>query len=162
MTAGAASTRLIVSGPVIPLEPGLELTAYRIVQEALTNARRHAPGAAVDVELDYADPRSVYVSATTGRGSAGGEADRRSRPAGHARAGRHGGRPAQRRARTRRASSSRRPFRSIGSVAVIRVVVVDDQEVVRAGFAALLATQPDFAVVGTAQDGAAAVRLSPR
>jgi len=55
VTAGGASTRLIVSGPVIPLEPGVELTAYRIVQEALTNSRRHAPGAAVDVELDYAD-----------------------------------------------------------------------------------------------------------
>ena len=49
-----ASTRLIVRGPVTPLDPGVELTAYRIVQEALTNARRHAPGAAVDVELDYA------------------------------------------------------------------------------------------------------------
>ena len=49
-----ASTRLIVTGRVGPLDPGVELTAYRIVQEALTNARRHAPGAAVDVELDYA------------------------------------------------------------------------------------------------------------
>ena len=38
-----------------PLEPGVELTAYRIVQEALTNSRRHPPGAAVDVELDFAD-----------------------------------------------------------------------------------------------------------
>jgi len=47
-------TRLIVSGPVAPLDPGIEVTAYRIVQEALTNARRHAPGAAVDVELRYA------------------------------------------------------------------------------------------------------------
>jgi signal transduction histidine kinase len=55
VTSGGASTRLIVSGPVVPLEPGVELTAYRIVQEALTNSRRHAPGAAVDVELDYAD-----------------------------------------------------------------------------------------------------------
>ena len=52
---GGASTRLIVRGHVVPLDPGVELTAYRIVQEALTNARRHAPGAAVDVELDYAD-----------------------------------------------------------------------------------------------------------
>jgi DNA-binding NarL/FixJ family response regulator len=42
---------------------------------------------------------------------------------------------------------------------VISVVVVDDQEVVRAGFGALLATQPDFAVVGSAADGAEAVRL---
>jgi DNA-binding NarL/FixJ family response regulator len=42
---------------------------------------------------------------------------------------------------------------------VTRVVVVDDQEVVRAAFGALLATQPDFTVVGTAPDGAQAVRL---
>ena len=53
--AGGASTRLVVRGHVTPLEPGVELTAYRIVQEALTNSRRHAPGAAVDVELEYAD-----------------------------------------------------------------------------------------------------------
>lgn len=51
--ASAGAVRLIVEGPVRPLDPGLELTAYRIVQEALTNARRHAPGAAVDVELHY-------------------------------------------------------------------------------------------------------------
>jgi signal transduction histidine kinase len=50
-----ASTRLIVHGNVAPLDPGVELTAYRIVQEALTNARRHAPGTAVDVELDYTE-----------------------------------------------------------------------------------------------------------
>jgi DNA-binding NarL/FixJ family response regulator len=42
---------------------------------------------------------------------------------------------------------------------VIRIVVVDDQEVVRAGFGALLRTQPDFVVDGTAADGAAAVAL---
>ncbi|HEX2771071.1 MAG TPA: response regulator transcription factor [Micromonosporaceae bacterium] len=41
----------------------------------------------------------------------------------------------------------------------VRIVVVDDQEVVRAAFGALLETQPDFAVVGTAADGASAVRL---
>jgi len=52
-TSSRASTRLIVRGHVAPLDPGVELTAYRIVQEALTNARRHAPGAAVDVELTY-------------------------------------------------------------------------------------------------------------
>ncbi|MEV6932602.1 response regulator transcription factor [Dactylosporangium sp. NPDC051485] len=42
---------------------------------------------------------------------------------------------------------------------MIRVVVADDQEVVRAGFAALLNTQPDITVVGSAGDGAEAVRV---
>jgi signal transduction histidine kinase len=51
--ATGAGTRLIVSGPPASLDPGVELAAYRIVQEALTNSRRHAPGAAVDVELRY-------------------------------------------------------------------------------------------------------------
>jgi DNA-binding NarL/FixJ family response regulator len=41
----------------------------------------------------------------------------------------------------------------------VRIIVADDQPVVRAGFAALLDTQPDFTVVGTARDGAEAVRL---
>jgi DNA-binding NarL/FixJ family response regulator len=41
----------------------------------------------------------------------------------------------------------------------IRVVVVDDQEVVRSGFAALLETQADLEVVGTAGDGAEAFDL---
>ncbi len=53
--ASGAGARLIVSGPPATLDPGVELAAYRIVQEALTNARRHAPGAAVDVELHFAD-----------------------------------------------------------------------------------------------------------
>jgi len=53
--ASGSVIRLIMSGPATRLDPGVELTAYRIVQEALTNARRHAPGAAVDVELRHAD-----------------------------------------------------------------------------------------------------------
>jgi DNA-binding NarL/FixJ family response regulator len=40
----------------------------------------------------------------------------------------------------------------------IRLVVADDHEVVRSGFAGLLDTQPDFTVVGTAADGTEAVR----
>jgi len=41
----------------------------------------------------------------------------------------------------------------------VGIVVADDHEVVRAGFAALLATQPDFTVLGTAADGAQAVQI---
>jgi signal transduction histidine kinase len=53
--ASGSVVRLIMSGQAARLDPGVELAAYRIVQEALTNARRHAPGAAVDIELRYAD-----------------------------------------------------------------------------------------------------------
>jgi signal transduction histidine kinase len=70
--ASVAGTRLIISGPVAPLDPGVELAAYRIVQEALTNARRHAAGAAVDVELRYgADTLRLRVR-DNGPGPAGG------------------------------------------------------------------------------------------
>jgi DNA-binding NarL/FixJ family response regulator len=41
----------------------------------------------------------------------------------------------------------------------IGIVVADDHEVVRAGFAALLDTQPDFSVLGTASDGVTAVSV---
>src|ERR1700722_9538305 len=53
--ASGTGTRLIVSGPPATLDPGVVLGAYRIVQEGLTNARRREPGAAVDVELHFAD-----------------------------------------------------------------------------------------------------------
>ena len=69
--ASEAGIRLIVSGPVTEFDPGVELAAYRIVQEALTNARRHAPGAAVDVELCYADDALRLRVRDNGPGPAG-------------------------------------------------------------------------------------------
>ncbi|MEU5164437.1 histidine kinase [Streptomyces sp. NPDC020875] len=43
----------VVTGSVRPLPQGVELSAYRIVQEALSNALRHAPGAKARVEVSY-------------------------------------------------------------------------------------------------------------
>lgn len=42
-----------VTGAVRELPQGIELSAYRIVQEALSNSLRHAPGAAARVEIGY-------------------------------------------------------------------------------------------------------------
>lgn len=41
------------TGAVRELPPGVELSAYRIVQEALSNSLRHAPGASARVEIGY-------------------------------------------------------------------------------------------------------------
>ncbi|MGY5032528.1 sensor histidine kinase [Streptomyces sp. 900116325] len=42
-----------VTGAVRELPQGVELSAYRIVQEALSNTLRHAPGASAKVEIGY-------------------------------------------------------------------------------------------------------------
>ncbi|MFJ9740050.1 sensor histidine kinase [Streptomyces sp. NPDC101166] len=42
-----------VTGAIRELPPGVELSAYRIVQEALSNTLRHAPGAEAKVEVSY-------------------------------------------------------------------------------------------------------------
>lgn len=42
-----------VTGAVREMPPGVELSAYRIIQEALSNTLRHAPGAAAGVEVSY-------------------------------------------------------------------------------------------------------------
>jgi len=72
--AAGTGLRLIVSGPAAALDPGVELAAYRIVQEGLTNARRHAPGAAVDVELHFTDAALRLRIRDNGPGPAGSPA----------------------------------------------------------------------------------------
>jgi signal transduction histidine kinase len=49
--ASGARIHLTRQGAIDRLPRTIDLAAYRIVQEALTNARRHAPGADVDVEI---------------------------------------------------------------------------------------------------------------
>ena len=57
----AAGMRVELSVTAAGVPDALGRTAYRIVQEGLTNARKHAPGAAVDVHVDGGDALRVTV-----------------------------------------------------------------------------------------------------
>jgi signal transduction histidine kinase len=93
---------LTIEGVPIPLPPGVDLTAYRLVQEGLTNAIKHAAARRAEVRIRYdADHVEIEVS-DDGRGAAvaangsghglvgmrervsiyGGELDARPRPGG--------------------------------------------------------------------------------
>jgi len=61
-------TTLSVTGTPIPLPAAVDLTAYRIVQESLTNAIRHAGPAQAAVSLCYGDDELRIDVADTGRG----------------------------------------------------------------------------------------------
>ncbi|MGA5044247.1 sensor histidine kinase [Streptomyces arboris] len=63
---------LAVTGSPRPLPPGVELAAYRVVQEALTNTVKHASGAAAAVTVEYGPERlRVEVTDTGGHPGAG-------------------------------------------------------------------------------------------
>ena len=61
---------LAVEGTPGPLAPSVDLTAYRIIQEALTNTVRHAGAARAVVTLSY-EPGFVTVNVTDTRRDAG-------------------------------------------------------------------------------------------
>jgi signal transduction histidine kinase len=63
----------ISSGRVAPLGEKAEHAAYRLIQEALTNAARHAPGAAIRVELTYR-PGALDVEVRNGAPDRPGQA----------------------------------------------------------------------------------------
>jgi signal transduction histidine kinase len=71
-TVRAAGTPvdLQLSGTDRPLSPALELSVYRVIQEALTNVVKHAPGARATVDLAVSD-RQVRLDVTDDGCSAG-------------------------------------------------------------------------------------------
>ena len=145
----------------LPSDTGLRLALYRVVQESLTNVLRHAPGTPrVDVVLRH-EPDRWEVEVTDHGGvvpapDAGG-AGRGAR--GHARA-----RSGARRHRRGRAVGARlagaRDHPDPGGTPMtdpIRVLLVDDQALMRMGFAMVLDAEDDLEVVGEAGDGATAL-----
>jgi signal transduction histidine kinase len=81
-------TTLDVSGDRFDVDPGVDLAAYRIIQESLTNAIRHAGRATAMVRLSYGTDTLLIEVTDTGRGVPGW-------PAGTAGAGRPDGDHAQ-------------------------------------------------------------------
>ena len=161
--------------------PGIELAGFRIVQEALTNVRKHAGGSAsATVRIAYGARRLVIEVIDDGRarrrrwrGSGGGHGligmrERVEIYGGELSAGpRPGGGYAVRATlpvvdadRKRRLAPGRAT--DGGDVMTIRVAIVDDQALMRDGFAMILDAQPDIEVVGDAENGRLGVELCQR
>ena len=61
MREAGLEVELRIEGEPRPLPAGLDISAYRIIQEALTNTLNHARASRVDVRLDYGDVIGIEV-----------------------------------------------------------------------------------------------------
>ena len=154
---------LVEVGEDRDVPPGVDLSAYRIVQEALTNVLKHASAGHATVRLDYGADELTLSVRDDGVGERGLE---RHRP----RSGRDPGTGRGRRRRDRDRPGRRRrvrgqrpaPLLGGGVTVEIRVVIADDQPLVRAGLRMILDTEADVVVAGEATTGAEAVDLCER
>ena len=64
--AARDGAELTVTGAPHPLAADAGLALYRVAQEALTNARKHAPGAPVSIHLDF-EPQATTLRVNNGR-----------------------------------------------------------------------------------------------
>ena len=148
-----------VEGTPIELPAGVDLSAYRIVQEALTNTLKHAGDAHAWVAVRW-DRRG---GRDRGRERRRGETE--SDGGGHGlvgmreRAALCGGELAVGPAAGRRLHDLGAP--AGGGIRVsVRVLIVDDQALVRAGFRMILESEPEIEIVGEADDGLEAVEAA--
>ena len=161
--AGHAARR---PAPARPVDPVVGLTTYRVVQEALTNVLRHAGARQGRRRRGRRRPRRCSSpSPTTARRCAGRRGSTGTRAGRHAGAGGDARRRPRRRARPERrvpgaGPPAARPVTDAGTAPPVRVVVADDQELVRSGFTMIVDAQPDLTVVGEAADGLEAVDVA--
>ena len=184
VTAAGAPVTIAVEGEQRPLPPAIDEVAYRILQESLTNVLRHAgPAARATVRLSF-EPAALGITVVDdGIGSNGdhqgqgpvteergveppggsrgvappggqghgltGMAERAAAVGGKVTAGPRG------EGGFEVSASSPSPGRRM-----IRVLLADDQALVRAGFRMLLEASEDICVVGEAANGGAAVAMA--
>ena len=72
--ASGLTVELTVEGSVVELPAGLELAAYRLVQEALTNVRKHAPTSRAEVRVRY-EPDRLRIEVSDDGGPSGAVRD---------------------------------------------------------------------------------------
>jgi signal transduction histidine kinase len=77
MRRSGLQVALRFDGAVVPLGVGIELTAYRIVQESLTNVLKHAPRAGVEIRVAYTDRELEIAVQDEGDPSTSPRADQR-------------------------------------------------------------------------------------
>ena len=161
------ATTVHVDGNRTQLDPSLDVAAFRLVQEALSNVRKHARAGCVDITIRF-DANGLSIDVLDD--GVGAVAEPASEP-GHGLIGMrervqlHGGtvrigaagRPWLGRVRT--APAGRMTTSTAGPA---RLLIVDDQPLVRAGFSVMLSAQPDLQVVGEAADGRAGVEAALR
>jgi DNA-binding NarL/FixJ family response regulator/signal transduction histidine kinase len=146
-------------GEARPLAHAADQAAYRILQEALTNAARHGTGTAA-VEVSYGHRARAHRH-QPGDGPRRPAHRRRPRARRHARARSAARRqprhpPRRWRLPTRGPAPLRRPIR------MTRVLIADDDHLIRAGLVEVLSADPDIEVVGQASTGREALSRARR
>ena len=167
--AAGLTVELEVEGPVVELPAGLELAAYRLIQEALTNVRKHAPTSRAQVRLCYEPDRlRIEVSDDGGPSGAVGDTALSASGLGHGLIG------MRERVQLYDGRMQAGPMPGGGfrveavlplsrrSLMTIDLIIVDDQALARAGLRMILEGQPDLRIVGEGSDGAEAVSLVRR
>ena len=159
--AAGLPVELTVEGEPRRLPPGIDRSAYRIVQEGLTNALKHAGPAHASVRLRYGERALELEVLDDGRGPASASGGGFGLLGMRERAALYGGVLAARRATGRRLCAERPPAARAGGL-VIRVLIADDEALVRGGLRMILEAQPDIEIAGEADDGRAALELAAR
>ena len=159
--ASGLAVELPMAGSTQTTPPALGTAAYRVVQESLTNVLRHSQArraqvrvaarrAAGALRVEIVDPGPARDRRTP---PAPGSGMRGMRERVAATGGQFAAEPTPEGGFVVRAEWGRAP-------PMIRVLLADDQPLVRAGFRLILDAEDDITVVGEADDGAAALALA--
>ena len=150
--AQAAGQRGEICGarPALPAHRRYGLVSGSGSQEGLTNALKYAREGAATVAISYGKREIMIEVASSGRSAKGS-------------ASKSGGRGII--GMRERVGTSEQGFPTMTTTPTntpIRVLICDDQELVRTGFSTIINAQPDLVVVGEAADGEEAVRVTRR